>query len=139
MTALFLPFPPTTNNLFVNSGRKRRTSEGYKKWKTDAYEALAKQLQHRRTHVGMVSLQLSLKAPNNARRDLDNTIKAVCDFLVTHGIIIADDSRIVRRITAEWKDDLPIGCYVTVHDLTVCPTRFADGIAPQLTKPRSRK
>lgn len=57
-----------------------------------------------------------LKAPDKRQRDADNYIKAVGDFLVTHGVIAGDDSRYVRSFYIEWSDDLKDGCFVIVDD-----------------------
>jgi crossover junction endodeoxyribonuclease RusA len=141
MTALFLPFPPSLNGLFKNRKGGRVKTDPYKLWIADAQESLLKQLRHKREHVGTVSIDLTLSPPNKARRDLDNTLKAIIDFLVSNKIIQEDDSRFVRRITAEWKEEMPVGCYVTVHDLVQCPTKHArNSIDDRLTvKPRRGK
>jgi Holliday junction resolvase RusA-like endonuclease len=126
MTSLFLPFPPSTNALFKNRKGGRAKTKKYQTWLVEAFEALLKQQAYKRDHVDKVAVSVFLKAPTAHRRDADNCLKAICDFLVTHGIIKGDDSRYMRRVSAEWKDEMPVGCYVNIIDITECPTRFAD-------------
>lgn len=115
MTTLFLPWPPSTNTLF--SGKARRfKSDGYKAWLTDAYAEYLQQKTHVKKHTGKVRISLSLKAPTKARSDIDNRIKSVLDFLVTHQVIVDDDSRYVQSVYAEWKEMDKACCFVIIED-----------------------
>lgn len=117
VTSLFLPYPPTTNKLYGNREGGRKKSDAYKLWLADAEEAYLQQLNRITKLKGKVTLVLMLKAPDNRKRDISNTIKAVEDFLVSHQIIEADDQTCVRSVTAIWKDNLDIGCFVTIYQL----------------------
>lgn len=98
---LRLPMPPSTNNLYVNGRKGRFPSQKYETWKMEAWTEM---LSQRPSKVaGPVSLTYVFQdRADNRRRDLDNLIKAPTDFLVAQGIIEADDSRIVRRISLAW-------------------------------------
>ena len=117
-TSLMLPYPPSTNTLFstVGTGKKQRRikSEAYQKWLADAQEAYLQQRHDIKPMTGKVSIFLMLKAPDKRKRDISNTIKAVEDFLVSHKIIESDDQFCVRSVMALWKDDLDVGCFVTI-------------------------
>jgi Holliday junction resolvase RusA-like endonuclease len=104
MTVIRLPFPPTLNNLFINAGKRRIKSEGYKAWLFEAGWTLKAQ---RPTPIhGPYILTLTLLAPDRQQRDLDNLCKATSDLLVEHGVIDAD--HLAKRIILEWSDAAPI-------------------------------
>lgn len=110
---LTLPFPPSVNNLFINAGRKRIRSPGYRAWADEAGYQL--NTQHPRTIKGPVTLRYEFQeGQDNRRRDIDNLAKPVNDLLVTHGVIEADDNRIVRAIDLRWSREV-VGVRVTVE------------------------
>lgn len=87
-------------------------SETYRRWKAGAGTSLLAQRPQKLS--GPVSVSVRLNPPDKRRRDLDNAgFKAIIDLLVEHQVIEADDSRIVRRIEAEWADSGE-PCTVTV-------------------------
>ena len=95
MVHLALPFPPTTNNLFVNAGKRGRVrSQAYEMWLQLA--GLRIKDSHRR-NFGHYALHICLKRPDKRRRDLGNFEKAVSDLLVSHGVV-KDDS-LCERLT----------------------------------------
>ena len=64
---------------------------------------------------GPVKLQYEFQeGQDNRRRDVGNLEKPVTDLLVTHGVIEADDGRIVRGISLNWSRDV-VGVRVTVE------------------------
>lgn len=109
---LALPYPPSLNAIF-RQFNGAHLSEDYRKWRDAAGWALKGQKPAK--FSGPVAVSVSLVPPDKRRRDLDNVgFKAVIDLLVKHGVIEADDSRIVRRIEAEWaREGEP--CVVTVR------------------------
>jgi crossover junction endodeoxyribonuclease RusA len=112
MTEITLPFPPSQNGLF-RQHNGARLSEKYRMWRDMAGLLLISQRPAK--IAGPVAISVQLTPPDKRRRDLDNCgFKAVIDLLVSHQIIEADDSTIVRRIEAEWVEDGP-GCVVTVR------------------------
>lgn len=106
-----LPFPPTTNHLFVNvKGRGRFRSPTYRAWAIEAGYALNRC----QSIKGPVHVSVALRAPDKRKRDADNSLKPVLDLLVKHSIIEADDWSIVRSVKAEWVESGD-PCSVTVR------------------------
>ena len=97
--SLTLPFPPSTNNLFVNiKGKGRVKSARYSAWCTEAgWEA-------RRQRAGRVegpyALYITACRPDARRRDLDNIAKPVSDALKTAGVI--EDDSLCQKLTMSW-------------------------------------
>lgn len=54
--------------------------------------------------AGRVNITIELVAPDRRLRDGDNYKKAPIDLLVAHGIIEADNNRIVRQSLVRWVD-----------------------------------
>lgn len=90
---LFLPRPPTSNNLFPNSKSGRRfISPEYRAWKMHATLSLRAQ-GIRPAGIGGAIVMYEFKKPDNRRRDVANMEKATTDLLVQYGIL-QDDSLI---------------------------------------------
>lgn len=108
-----LPYPPSTNGLFFNKAKGRGTTDAYRAWKKAAGEQIL--VQGRKHLLGPVSLSIALVRPDNRRRDLDNTLKAVLDLLGTkHGMGVIEDDSCIQRISIQW---IPSGdpCTVLIH------------------------
>lgn len=96
---LTLPFPPSTNNLFVNvRGKGRVKSARYAQWCTEAgWEA-------RRQRAGKVegpyALYITACRPDARRRDLGNLEKPVSDALKAAGII--EDDSLCQKLHMTW-------------------------------------
>lgn len=107
---LTLPFPPSTNNLFVNVGKRGRVrSSRYDLWLNEAGWELKAQRPPKM--LGRVAVTICLCPVDKRRRDADNGAKACLDLLVKHGVIEGDDSRFVRKVTMQWVD---VGAHCTV-------------------------
>lgn len=105
MIVLTLPFPPSTNNLFINTSRGRIRSSKYDQWATEAGWEL--QRQRPAKVLGPVSLIFEFQAGRDKRkRDITNLLKAPEDLLVKHGVIEADDNTIVQSISANWSAEV---------------------------------
>jgi Holliday junction resolvase RusA-like endonuclease len=121
---LYLPFPPSTNGLFRDASdrerargdRKRKCSPGYEAWKDTAGFDLNRQNPKRM--AGKVEVWIYLQDDDNRRSDCDNRSKAVLDLLVGHGIIEADDKRIVRSCHQVWSPGTR-GCRVSIRPAPV--------------------
>jgi Holliday junction resolvase RusA-like endonuclease len=109
-----LPAPPSVNNLFATVGRKRVTSCQYTAWKSEADDALWLH-RDKRHFKGRVEVEVRL-GKRKGLADADNFNKPVLDWLVRHQIIVNDDSRYVRKITAIWDDGCQ-GALVTVREM----------------------
>jgi Holliday junction resolvase RusA-like endonuclease len=110
-TVLYLPVPPTANNLFPTGKLGRRfTSPEYRAWKDEAGKSLL--AQHRSKHPGRVRVTYEVARPlkkdgTQKRQDLGNKEKASSDLLVAHRVIL-DDS-LIEELVMRWADDLPQG------------------------------
>jgi Holliday junction resolvase RusA-like endonuclease len=103
MIVLHLPFPPSTNNLFINGSKGRFRSQKYADWIAEAGWELQRQRPPK--VLGPVDLVFHFQdGRDNRKRDVTNLIKAPEDLLVKHGIIEADDNTIVRSVSAYWAD-----------------------------------
>lgn len=107
-TALKLPIPPSTNNLYVNvRGRGRVRSQRYATWANAAGWEIKRQ--HPEKVSGAISLDIAVQR-KRSNADVSNRIKAVEDLLVHMGVI--DDDKHVQSVTCRWADIE--GCEVTI-------------------------
>lgn len=95
------PFPPSTNNLFINVSKGRIPSARYADWRQEAGWSL--QAQRPKPIKGPVVLRYQFQEGQDRRkRDIGNLEKAPTDLLVEHGVIESDDNTIVRAISLSW-------------------------------------
>jgi Holliday junction resolvase RusA-like endonuclease len=106
-----LPFPPTTNHLFINTSKGRVRSSKYAEWAAEAGWELARQRPSKA--IGPVALNFEFKMPEKRKRDLTNLFKAAEDLLVKFGVIEADDWTIVRDVRATLNDSVE-GVRITI-------------------------
>lgn len=111
---LFILWPPSTNDLWRAVNGRNILSTRYRVWKEAAGKALM--IQRPKAVKGPVELSISLCPPSKRPFDLDNRIKATVDLLVMHGLIEADDSRIVQKLTVGLHDGPP-GARITIIPL----------------------
>lgn len=91
MIEVRLPLPPSTNKLYrAVPGRGVIKSAAYRKWIDDAGYALLEQKP--KPVAGDFDLWLYVEWPDKRKRDLDNSIKATLDLLVSHQLV-EDDSK----------------------------------------------
>ncbi len=120
MIVVTLPFPPSTNNLFINTSRGRIRSSKYDEWATEAGWELTRQRPAK--SVGPVSLLFEFQLNRDRRkRDITNLLKAPEDLLVKFGVIEADDNTIVKEISARWSE-----CVKGVQ-ISIIPAGESDG------------
>ncbi|WAJ27565.1 RusA family crossover junction endodeoxyribonuclease [Antarcticirhabdus aurantiaca] len=112
MITVSLPFPPSGHTLFKRQGGKSMSAT-YRAWRDEAGWLLKQQRPG--SIIGRVDLVVELVAPDSRARDADNYNKAPIDLLVAHGVIEADDRRIVREITTRWIDGVAGTCIVTIQ------------------------
>lgn len=110
MTRIELPFPPSVNNLYINTTRGRMKSAGYKMWFAEA--SLRVKDSHR-LGLGHYSISICCRRPDQRKRDLANLEKAVSDLLVEHGVV--QDDSLCERLTMQWDDTMPEECVVVVQ------------------------
>lgn len=121
---LWLPMPPSTNNLYATAPNGRRiTSQGYRRWKAEA-DGLVMLAGPRRAFDAPVNVTVQLTPHGRSRRsDGDNRVKAILDCLVRMGILIDDDRHHVVETTVRWSDRGRPGALVTVTPITDAETR----------------
>lgn len=109
MTTYALPVPPSTNNLFVTVGKRRRVlSPEYRDWKALAAGMLLQQRAKPFPTPCRVTINVD---ETQSRADIDNLAKAPIDALVAFGVLPGDSNKHIRRVSIGWE---PVaGC--TVH------------------------
>jgi Holliday junction resolvase RusA-like endonuclease len=113
MTVLNLPFPPSLNNMFINSKHGRFRSQKYDSWIMEAGNEILRQRPSKVAGPVILSFEFQ-DGHDKRRRDISNLIKAPEDLLVSHRLIEADDQFTVRKISASWATDVE-GVRVTIE------------------------
>ena len=98
-----LVMPPSTNNLFINIGRKRARSPEYAAWlKHAGYLLNLQRPAPIKVRVDILIEVSEAECPDSA--DVANREKATIDLLVSHKIIQGDNKPYVRQVTMRWAD-----------------------------------
>jgi len=104
----WLPFPPTTNNLFshgVVKGRVRRfPTRKYKSWRLEAVTRIRAVWRTRPSWPVPVVVKLELVPPDSRGRDADNYCKPVLDALVEARVLADDSNRHVKAVMPYWAE-----------------------------------
>ena len=106
-----LPFPPPSNNLFVNIKRGRAKSQRYKDWISIASTRIKDS--HRQA-IGPYSMTILLRRPDKRKRDIANLEKAVSDLLVSHGVL--QDDSLCERLLMQWDAGMEEECVVIIKE-----------------------
>lgn len=93
-----VPPPPTANLIWRHARGRHFKSRDYQAWMTEAGMLL--NVQRARPIPGPVSI--SIAAPENGRRDLDNYLKPTVDLLCQMQIIDGDRFKTVKALSARW-------------------------------------
>ena len=96
MVALFLPYPPTANNLFVNGRKGRFRSPGYEAWQAEVHLRIRRQRPD--PIIGAYRADFVFNRPDNRRRDLGNLEKAVMDAIVKAQVVLDDSLCVDLRL-----------------------------------------
>lgn len=99
---LHLPFPPTTNNLFMNVGKRRIPTKAYRDWREMACVQIDNQMRSQKAITGPYHMVIELDRPDKRGRDVTNYAKAPEDALVVSGVI-RDDSDALS-VMLKWSD-----------------------------------
>lgn len=99
MTTIFLPYPPSANNLWRVFKCRIIRSADYRGWISNAGKVL--NAQHPQKLTGPVTIHITANPPDKRRRDIDNLAKSTVDLLEAHQVIERDDMAIVRKLTLE--------------------------------------
>ena len=110
-----LPYPPSNNTYYRNTPRGTLLSKKARQYHIQAKIALIEQgIQNGFTCP--VRVEFVLFPPDRKRRDLDNTLKSLCDSL-QKCLILADDSQI-KSLELNWGEVMKGGSvYVKVIPL----------------------
>jgi crossover junction endodeoxyribonuclease RusA len=104
--SVWLPFPPSTNNLFRNGVVKgkhmRFQSKGYRAWRLEA--ALRLMVAKLPRFIAPVAVKLELTPKDKRSRDADNCAKPVLDALVEARVLPDDSNRFVRSVSIHWQE-----------------------------------
>lgn len=112
-TVVYLPFPPSNNNLFANGRKGRYPTKRYEGWKRVADNEFTAQKRKLKRVRGPVNLWLYLEDKDNRIKDADNFSKAAIDYCVKQRLIEKDDKSIVRSVHLIWSRDVS-GCMVSI-------------------------
>ena len=112
---VFLPYPPTANNLFPTGKNGRRfPSREYEAWKKEA--GLKLNAQRPGAITGRVAVLYEFRKPDNRRRDVANLEKATTDLLVSQSVI--EDDCLIEEMSLRWVYDVPWEARATIRGLT---------------------
>jgi Holliday junction resolvase RusA-like endonuclease len=106
MIRIYLPIPVSVNAMYGIGRGKKFISKAYAKWISRADEWLSEQgaRKPRRPIDNPVELAIVAyrgKGWTERKRDLDNMIKGVQDYLVRAEWLADDNSQIIRRVSVE--------------------------------------
>lgn len=121
--SVWLPFPPSANNLFAHGavmGRhgkpvtRRFVSKRYREWRRHA-ELLIVGARLRPVVGAEAAVTIAITPPDKRRRDRDNYRKAILDALVRCHVL--PDDHIVDSAPVEWCRAHAVGAVVTISAL----------------------
>ena len=98
-------FPPTTNNLFLNAGKRRIPTKTYRAWRDLAAVQIDNQMIGQTPITGLYHAVIELQRPDKRGRDVSNYAKAIEDSLVLCRVI-RDDSDCLS-LMMKWADRKP--------------------------------
>lgn len=122
---IFLPMPPSTNNLYAHrltkakyTGKlvaRRYPSRELQAWKTAAGKEL--NIQRPQRFDGPVTIEIEVQRMSRQRSaDIDGRLKAAIDLLVAHQIL--KDDKYVVSVAGRWvpPGTHPYACLVTISE-----------------------
>ncbi len=100
---LKIPFPPSTNNLYLNMrGRGRVQTPAYRAWIIEAGAELKRQVKPP-CFADDDRVVIKIDLDDTRRGDADNRNKAILDALVSAGVIPGDSKKHVKRVSIGWE------------------------------------
>lgn len=106
MIRLTVPFPPTTNNLFLNVGKRRVPTKSYRAWRELAAVQIDNQMIGQAAITGPYHAVIELQRPDKRGRDVSNYAKAIEDSLVLCRVV-RDDADCLS-LMMKWSDQKPV-------------------------------
>ncbi len=95
-----LPWPPSTNHLFISRGNRRFKSQAYRDW-LDAARPLAERLMPPYSYPCAVSVVICGEV--NESRDGDNFLKPILDCLVSARVLKGDSLRHINELHLRYR------------------------------------
>jgi len=93
MIEFYIPYPPSINNYYVRTKYGTMIGKAGKDYRARVIESIQEQLGPFNVLCGRLSISMVLFPPDNRKRDLDNTQKALLDA-ITHAGVYKDDSQL---------------------------------------------
>jgi Holliday junction resolvase RusA-like endonuclease len=115
----FIPVPPSVNNLFLSTGKRRMRTQAYDAWLVEAI--IRMQIDLTPVKVYPVAVFIHVEGGKNFRasRDIANCEKAATDALVKAGILEDDCIRCLWDTAQSYRPrtgEADSVCYVEVTD-----------------------
>ena len=108
-----LPFPPSANTLWRFDRGRLHLSSNYVRWQKQANEAAREQDLCRHSVIGRFTIAVKVSERFKKRgTDIDNRLKAVCDWCQRFGLIVDDSD--CRKSSIEWSARIVEDCVVTL-------------------------
>ena len=102
-TAKFtMPYPPTVNTYWARSKYGVILTKKGRDYRETAIQVI--EAQKVETFIHPVHISINLYPPDNRKRDLDNTLKAMFDAIQHAGVVI-DDNQFKQLFAAMWEKD----------------------------------
>lgn len=93
MIEFYLPYPPSINNYYVRTKYGTMIGKAGKAYRSGVIESVQEQLGPWDPLDGSLYVAIVLFPPDNRKRDLDNTQKALLDA-ITHSGVWVDDRQV---------------------------------------------
>lgn len=93
-----------------------KNHKSHAKWRDDFWWRLV-QSKIRGTPKGLISgaFEIEVTVSNDAKTDLDSSIKQIIDACVVYGLVPDDSPKYMRKITLQW-GSIPEGIRVVLRD-----------------------
>lgn len=90
-----MPWPPTVNHMYHDSGPRYLTKEARAYYK-EVWACLMESKCRPRPFTGPVEMTVNLYPPDHRKRDADNTMKAIQDGLTKSKLVWGDDVQVKK-------------------------------------------
>jgi crossover junction endodeoxyribonuclease RusA len=99
--SITLPYPPSSNTMFPTAGGRRVLSEAAKSYRERVIWTIRSQVPAAARQswplAGQMRLRLDVQPPDQRRRDISNTIKAIEDAITAAGLWF-DDAQVAELV-----------------------------------------
>lgn len=110
---LELPYPPSVNRYWRHNRGRTHLSQAGREYRDAVRYRVLSSRPRLKAITGELSMMINIYPPDRRRRDIDNTLKALCDSL-QHAGVYKDDYQI-GHLTITREDVTPDGrCVITL-------------------------